>query len=151
MSLMPELVVQRISQAPNVPDDATLSLWASAALATAPGAGELVIRIVDEAESLALNSQYRGMAKPTNVLSFPADTLPGIDDAPLGDLVICAPLVAAQAAEQNKSPMAHWAHLVIHGCLHLLGYDHQNDAQAEVMEAMETRLLVQWQYPDPYQ
>ena len=107
--------------------------------------GELTIRIVDEAESQALNRDYRGKDKPTNVLSF------GGDEGVLGDLVICAPVVAREAIEQNKTLREHWAHMVVHGCLHLQGYDHEIEADAQKMEAREIRILKSLGFPDPYQ
>src|SRR5690606_20131870 len=100
---------------------------------------ELTIRIVDEEESRILNRDYRGKDKPTNVLSFPFEAPPGLDAWPLlGDLVICAPVVAREAVEQGKPLMAHWAHMVVHGVLHLLGYDHEEDEDAE--DRKSTRL-----------
>lgn len=111
---------------------------------------ELVIRIVGREESAELNQSYRGVSGPTNVLSFPFEPPPQIETSYLGDLVICAPVVAKEAAEQKKEHLRHWAHLVIHGILHLLGYDHQRDSDAGVMEARETELLARLGYPDPY-
>ena len=111
---------------------------------------ELTIRLVDEPESQELNSEYRQKDKPTNVLSFPAD-LPDIVDLPLlGDLIICAPVVAKEAEEQHKSLNAHWAHLVIHGTLHLLGYDHIDENDANIMEAIETSVLATMGIDCPY-
>ena len=114
-------------------------------------AAEITIRLVDSDESQQLNNQYRGKDKPTNVLSFPFEVPTGIELDLLGDLVICAPVIAAEAIEQNKSENAHWAHMVIHGCLHLLGYDHINDQEAEEMEALEIALLAKLNIADPYQ
>lgn len=121
----------------------------------------LTIRVVGAAESRRLNRTWRNKDKPTNVLSFPAAPLsPGVTGEPprfpveefseLGDLAICAPVVAREALEQGKSLQAHWAHMVVHGVLHLLGYDHENDHDAEVMEARETKILAQFGYLDPY-
>ncbi len=145
------LDLQLATQAQDLPSQAQLEAWVTAAL---QGAGreetELTIRIVDDAESQALNSQYRGKDKPTNVLSFPFEAPPGIALPLLGDLVICAPVVAQEAQEQGKTLAAHWAHMVIHGTLHLLGYDHIKDQDAERMEAKETALLDSLGYPDPY-
>ena len=137
-----EIVVQRCVPAAGVPSAASLRRFAAAALPARHG--ELTIRLVDAAESRMLNRGYRGKDKPTNVLSFSGDA--GV----LGDLVICAPVVAREAAEQNKRPRAHWAHMVVHGCLHLRGYDHQDNDEAERMEARETALLATLGFADPY-
>ena len=123
--------------------------WIDSALATLGQDGSLCLRIVDEAEGLDLNSNWRGKDYATNVLSFPADVQ--IDGEPwLGDLVLCAPVIAREAAEQGKSPRDHYCHLCLHGLLHLLGYDHQNDAEATAMEAIEVRLLTELGVADPY-
>lgn len=114
-------------------------------------APNISVRIVDEEESEALNSTYRGKHSATNVLSFPADLPPDIEFEFLGDLVICAPVVEREAQEQGKSSRAHWAHMVIHGCLHLLGYDHMEDAEAEIMENLETQILQALDFPPPYE
>jgi probable rRNA maturation factor len=128
-----------------------LQQWAEAALIEAAST-ELTIRLVDEAESSALNQQYRHKSGPTNVLSFPFEApMPGMDIPLLGDVVICAPRVVCEASEQGKPLLAHWAHLVIHGVLHLQGYDHQTDAEAELMEALEVSLLTRLGYANPYQ
>lgn len=116
---------------------------------------ELSIRIIDEVEAQQLNEKWRQRPYPTNVLSFPIamdsfESLPGIEISLLGDIVICAPLVAREAAAQKKSLYAHWAHLVIHGTLHLLGYDHISDSQARTMESLEIRVLHDLGYPNPY-
>lgn len=138
------ITVQRLVPALGIPSATSLRLWAAMALGRRRG--ELTIRIVDADESHALNKQYRGKDKPTNVLSFSYDT-PGV----LGDLVICAPVVAAEAIEQAKAARAHWAHMVVHGVLHLLGHDHVVDAEAEQMEAVERKLLARLGFVDPYQ
>lgn len=114
------------------------------------GAEELLIRLVGKEESRRLNAQFRNMDKPTNVLSFPADLPPEIKLPLLGDIVICANLVGSEAAEQGKSLESHWAHLTIHGILHLLGYDHQNEKAAAKMESLESYILKSLGYPDPY-
>lgn len=124
--------------------------WVAAALNGQRDAAEVSIRIVDEAEGAELNRTWRHKDYATNVLSFPAELPPGIRSPLLGDLVICAPVVIREAAQQGKSPEAHWAHLVVHGTLHLLGYDHETEAEAEAMEALETRMLAGLGYPDPY-
>lgn len=135
-------------KAPSAQD---LQRWVDIALQDRPDGAELTIRIVDKAESQTLNSNYRGKDKPTNVLSFPFEAPPEVDLNLLGDLVICAPVVEEEALEQGKTLLQHWAHMVIHGVLHLLGYDHLDDAQAEQMESLETRLLAELGFPDPYQ
>ena len=142
--------VEDASAASGVPSAAEFSRWAGAALAAAGREGELAIRVVGEAEGAELNQTYRHKSGPTNVLSFPAELPAGVPVLLLGDLVICAPVVAREAAEQGKAPEAHWAHMTVHGCLHLLGYDHMEDAQARDMEALETRILADLGFPDPY-
>jgi probable rRNA maturation factor len=114
--------------------------------------GEIVVRIVGEAESASLNERYRGKQGPTNVLAFPAgDTIaPVPEPRPLGDIVICGPVVAREADEQQKPLQEHWAHIVIHGCLHLCGYDHELESEAEQMESRERALLSEFGIPDPY-
>lgn len=146
-----ELDLQLASTASHLPARTDFARWCQAALATGRDSAELTIRVVDEDEGRQLNRDWRGKDYATNVLSFAAEIPPGILDIPLlGDLVICAPVVAREAAEQGKPADAHWAHLVIHGCLHLLGFDHIEDAQAETMEALERQLLASLNYPDPY-
>lgn len=145
------LEIQRVSEVVELPRDSELRYWAAAALAgRRAGSVELVIRIVDETEGAALNWDYRHREGPTNVLSFPFLVPPPVQSPLLGDLVICAPLVAREAAEQGKAPSAHWAHLVIHGVLHLLGHDHRTEAEAQAMEALERQILISVDVPDPY-
>jgi len=144
------LAVQRASTAGDLPSDADIGRWVEAALEELPGPVELTVRLVDEAEGAALNERYRGRPGPTNVLSFPFDAPDGVDLPLLGDLVICAPVVAREAAEQGKPAPAHWAHMVIHGVLHLRGYEHQEPAQARRMESLEIRVLGRLGLPDPY-
>ncbi|MCB1878230.1 MAG: rRNA maturation RNase YbeY [Chromatiales bacterium] len=113
---------------------------------------ELVIRLVDEGESAQLNGAYRGKPGPTNVLSFPYEKPPGMDDLPhIGDLVICKQVVEREAQEQGKSAESHYAHMVVHGVLHLRGFDHLSDEEAQIMETLETRILAGLGFPDPYQ
>jgi len=112
---------------------------------------ELSIRLVDEMESTELNSTYRGKTGPTNVLSFPFDSPIPMEPRLLGDLVICASVVEKEAKEQNKAIQDHWAHMVVHGCLHLLAYDHVEDVEAEVMETLEIKTLESLLINDPYQ
>lgn len=148
---MIELDLQIASSASQLPSHADFLAWCSLALRQRTQPSELTIRLVDSDEGLELNSTWRGKDYATNVLSFPADIPDGILDIPLlGDLVICVPVVEQEAVEQNKIRLAHWAHLVIHGCLHLLGYDHIEDTEAEEMESLERQLLAEIGYPDPY-
>lgn len=145
-----ELDVQYASDAPDLPSEADLLHWATAALRAERPEAELTIRIVDAPESRALNRDYRGKDKPTNVLSFPFEAPPGVELPLLGDLVVCAPVVVAEAAEQGKPTPHHWAHMVVHGVLHLLGYDHLEEAEAESMEALEREVLAGLGIGDPY-
>ena len=145
------LAVQVASQAMDLPSEADFRRWIAAALAGSIDTKvELVVRIVDREEGAALNEAYRHRSGPTNVLSFPFEPLPGVETPLLGDLVICAPIVFSEAKEQHKMPKAHWAHLVVHGVLHLLGYDHQTDTQAAEMEAREIQILAKLGYSNPY-
>jgi len=144
------LDVQRASSHTSLPGDADLARWAAAAVGEHRREAEISLRIVDEDESQALNHQYRGKDKPTNVLSFPADIPPELGLPLLGDLVICAQVVAREAEQQHKALSAHWAHMVVHGTLHLLGYDHIEDDEAEIMENLETRILAGLGFDDPY-
>lgn len=128
--------------------------WVTQALAAVPDIrrdNEVSVCIVDEAESRELNLRYREQDKPTNVLSFPADLPAELKLPLLGDLVICAPVVEREAEEQRKALDAHWAHMVVHGTLHLLGYDHITEQDAEKMEALETHILGQMGFPAPYE
>lgn len=134
-----------------IPDRANFQCWLEAALASRYDEAEVSIRIAGEQEVAALNWRYRSKKGATNVLSFPCDTHVPLTVPFLGDLVICAPLVAREALEQDKEEQAHWAHLVVHGVLHLLGFDHQQEMEAEQMEALETTLLKSLGYPDPYE
>jgi probable rRNA maturation factor len=144
-----DLEVQRATSWAQLPSDEQFGLWVRTAL-QGRGPVELTIRLVDREESRRLNRQYRGQDAPTNVLSFPAD-LPGeVGLNLLGDILICAPQVAEEALAQGKPEPAHWAHLTIHGVLHLLGHDHQQSAEAEAMEAIEIALLDALGIPDPY-
>jgi probable rRNA maturation factor len=136
------LAVQFAIKPENAPTRHQFRKWALAALETD---AEIALRLVDAEEGQTLNRDYRGKDYPTNVLTFP------LNDEPLmGDIVLCAPVVAKEAAEQNKSLEAHYAHLTVHGVLHLQGYDHENEQDAEVMEALETQILSKLGYADPY-
>jgi len=135
-----------------LPAAASFRHWVTAALATATSRNptELCVRLVDSEEGRALNARYRGKDYPTNVLSFPAELPVTIPIPPLGDLVLCAPLVADEAAAQGKPLKHHYAHLTVHGVLHLLGYDHLQATPAERMETLERQILAGLGIPDPY-
>ena len=143
------LGVQLPASAAGVPSRAALRRWVRTSLAGRCEQADITLRVVEEAESRSLNRDYRGVDRPTNVLSFSYDPPPG-SRALVGDLVICAPVVAHEAEEQRKPLESHWAHLVVHGTLHLLGYDHQNDEQAGAMEALEVQVLAELGIADPY-
>ena len=133
-----------------LPDEALFQRWLDAVLPKFQPQSEVTIRIVDEEESHHLNLTYRGKDKPTNVLSFPFEAPPEVELPLLGDLIICRQVVEQEAIEQQKSAEEHWAHMVVHGCLHLLGYDHIEDDEAEEMESLETEILAELGYADPY-
>ncbi len=135
----------------DVPDPSTMRSWILAALTREyKDDAELAVRLVDVAEMTSLNHRYRGRDGATNVLSFPAELPAGVDIPLLGDLAVCVPVVTAEALEQGKTPAAHWAHLLVHGTLHLLGYDHSNDADAQIMETLETSIVTALGFPPPY-
>ncbi len=142
---MPELnfSIQIASQLANIPARTLFRKWSKAALRVDT---EVTIRIVDAQEALELNSTYRGKDYATNVLTFPLTETPHL----MGDIIICAPVVEAEAKAQNKSLEAHFAHLTVHGILHLHGYDHETEAQAELMEAIEIQILAKLGYANPY-
>ena len=142
--------LQVASEHPRYPTPTQLKLWVERALQGASDTQELTIRIVDKEESQSLNTQYRDKHKPTNVLSFPFEAPVEIELNLLGDLVICAPIVSDEAEEQGKSEISHWAHMVVHGTLHLQGYDHIEDDEAEAMEALEIKILTSLGFPNPY-
>ena len=137
-----------------IPELAQLEQWVTATIIAASGQPvemtELTVRIVDTEESQQLNDQYREKNKPTNVLSFPFQNPPGITLPLLGDLVICKAVVEKEATEQQVPLISHWAHMLIHGTLHLLGYDHIEDDEAETMESIETKLMIELGFGDPY-
>lgn len=142
---MPKLhaSIQFASDSKNLPTSAQFRKWAKAALRVDT---EVTIRIVDEAEGRALNRDYRNKDYATNVLTFPLADEPHL----MGDIIICAPAVAKEAKEQHKDLLAHYAHLTVHGVLHLHGYDHETDAQAELMEGLETAIVTKLGYASPY-
>ncbi|CQR80258.1 metal-binding heat shock protein required for rRNA maturation [Escherichia coli K-12] len=133
-----------------LPEESQFQTWLNAVIPQFQEESEVTIRVVDTAESHSLNLTYRGKDKPTNVLSFPFEVPPGMEMSLLGDLVICRQVVEKEAQEQGKPLEAHWAHMVVHGSLHLLGYDHIEDDEAEEMEALETEIMLALGYEDPY-
>ncbi|MCW8901067.1 MAG: rRNA maturation RNase YbeY [Gammaproteobacteria bacterium] len=143
------LDVQREVEA--LPTDDEILKWVSEVLISEQHADtELTVRFVSEEESAELNEQYRHKTGATNVLSFPFEAPAEVELNLLGDLVICSDVVKKQAKEQQKQELAHWAHMIVHGMLHLLGYDHQTDAEANIMETKEIHILSQLGYSDPY-
>ena len=152
-----EVDVQLACGAPGTPPASDVRSWIRSAVehsgVTIGDIVEVAVRIVDADEIRALNRLYRDQDRPTNVLSFPAGEIAGMPDAAsrlLGDVVICASVVAAEAEEQGKSLADHWAHMLVHGTLHLLGFDHEAEAEAVEMERMETRILASRNVMDPY-
>ena len=143
--------IQRQTENGQQPEDPDICSWAAAAYLGQDPEAEMTVRIVDEDESAELNQTYRHKPGPTNVLSFPFENPPGLDLPLLGDLVICAPVVEREATEQNKTMAAHWAHMVIHGTLHLQGYDHIQADEAKEMEQIEIDILANLGFPNPYE
>ena len=133
-----------------LPTEEQIVQWATGAVQPEGNEVEMTVRIVDEAESHELNLTYRGKDRPTNVLSFPLECPDEVELPLLGDLVICRQVVEREASEQEKPLMAHWAHMVVHGSLHLLGYDHIEDDEAEEMESLETQIMQGLGFDDPY-
>ena len=142
---MPKLLltVQYASDAPDLPTQAEFRKWVKSALDVD---AEITLRLVDEAEGCTLNRDYRGKDYATNVLSFPLAEEPLL----MGDIALCVPVVLREAKEQNKTPGAHFAHLTVHGILHLCGYAHETETQAELMETLETEIVTKLGYADPY-
>ncbi|WP_392566919.1 rRNA maturation RNase YbeY [Utexia brackfieldae] len=136
--------------ATDIPDEGKILIWLNKILFPFQNEAELTIRIVDEQESQSLNNTYRHKDKPTNVLSFPFESPVEIEVPLLGDLIICKTVVEAEALAQNKSLESHWAHMVVHGCLHLLGYDHISDEEAEEMESLEIEIMQTLGFKNPY-
>ncbi|MDM3872479.1 rRNA maturation RNase YbeY [Porticoccus sp. W117] len=147
--------IENASGSDDVPDDEHIHRWVKAALQALPteqqrSSAELSVRIVSEQESQNLNHRYRQKNSPTNVLSFPSELPPELNIPLLGDLAICAQVVAREAQQQQKTADAHWAHMLVHGTLHLLDYDHIDDGDADEMEALETQIITDLGFPEPY-
>jgi probable rRNA maturation factor len=142
--------IQIIYQSEGQPEPEQIQRWVDAALEGYQPDTEIVVRIVDEQESAELNEQYRHKPGPTNILSFPVEVPDGIELDLLGDLVICAPVLEKEALEQHKVLADHWAHIIVHGVLHLLGYDHIDEAEAELMESKEIAILDTLNILNPY-
>jgi probable rRNA maturation factor len=147
---MNQVEIQTCSSSQKQPELQQIQIWVDAALTELNRDTEIVVRIVDEQESAELNEQYRHKQGPTNILSFPVEVPEGIDLNLLGDLVVCAPVLEREALQQQKSLSNHWAHIIVHGVLHLLGCDHINDDDAEVMEKTEIKILQQLNISNPY-
>ena len=148
---MNNVEIQTIFTSPEQPSEAQIQLWIDTALTDIQRDTEIVVRIVDEQDSAELNETYRHKQGATNILSFSVEIPEGIDLNLLGDLVICAPVLEKEAQQQGKILAHHWAHIIIHGVLHLLGYDHLDDEQAEEMESKEIILLQKLNIPNPYE
>jgi probable rRNA maturation factor len=146
--------IQNASAEP-VPDEDDIRSWicdaVNAVLPDEASAREVSVRLVDDDEMADLNGRYRDKPQPTNVLSFPSELPDELELPLLGDIVICAPVVNREAEQQGKSPAAHWAHMTVHGTLHLLGYDHVENEDAQRMESLETRILATMGLPCPYE
>jgi probable rRNA maturation factor len=143
-----EIQVESVSD--HLPDEASFQRWVDAALFAAKTPFEVVVRLVDELEMTELNQTYRHKTGSTNILSFPFEPPPEVEMNLLGDLVICAPVIEREALEQGKALDAHWAHIVVHGVLHLVGYDHMDEAEAEEMENLEIAILNTLHINNPY-
>lgn len=147
---MIDLDLQIACEFDDLPSEAQFSLWANTALKSLKPDAEMTIRISDAQESQQLNFEYRGKDKPTNVLSFEFEAPPGIDLPLIGDLVICPEIVKKESIEQEKTFHNHFAHMVVHGCLHLLGFDHIDKDEANEMESLEKQILSGLAIDDPY-
>jgi probable rRNA maturation factor len=144
------LEIQNESQSSLIPEKKQFKYWLDAVLKNDNQASEIVIRIVDKDEIIQFNEQYRNKKGATNILSFPFEVPEGVESELLGDLLVCAPVVEEEAKQQNKKLEQHWAHLIIHGILHLLGYNHIDDVEAEEMEALEINILSTIGINNPY-
>ncbi len=153
--MIAQVDVQLAAADDTVPTADDIAIWINRAIDAAGRSGdmEVSVRVVNAAEMRQLNSEFRDQDKPTNVLSFPAGDLAGLpDDAerPLGDIVVCSAVVADEAEQQGKTPGDHWAHMIVHGTLHLMGFDHENDRDAAEMESLEIRIMTDHGIANPY-
>lgn len=148
---MNSLDFQIVSESQYIPGQEKFKKWIDAILQDDAENSEIVIRIVDEDEMVRFNEQYRGKNSSTNILSFPFEPPEGVDSDLLGDLLVCAPVVEKESKQQNKLLEHHWAHMIVHGVLHLIGYDHVNDDEAEEMEALEIKILRSIKIDNPYE
>ena len=147
--------VQLAADDESIPTADDIAIWVNRAIDAAGSSSnlEVSVRVVDADEMQQLNSEFRNQDKPTNVLSFPAGDLAGLPDEaerPLGDIVVCAAVVAAEAQQQGKTQSDHWAHMIVHGTLHLLGFDHESDSDAAEMESLEIRIMTDHGIASPY-
>jgi probable rRNA maturation factor len=142
--------IQRSELTGAAPSDAEISRWAQLVLERQDCPSSVSVRIVDEVEITELNSQYRNRNQATNVLSFPCDLTDESGVRLLGDIIACEPVITREAREQGKTSHDHWAHIIVHGLLHLIGYDHIEDQQAEQMEDLEVKLLGALEIANPY-
>jgi probable rRNA maturation factor len=148
---MSTISIQIACSSKDIPSSALLRKWAKHVLSAQQADGkEITIRLVDSVEIQQLNATYRHKDKPTNVLSFPMDAPPGVQAPILGDIILCADVISQEAEAQGKPATAHWAHMIVHGILHLLGFDHIEDKDAIIMESREVALLQSLGFPDPY-
>jgi probable rRNA maturation factor len=145
-----KIVIQNMTRRSFIPKRYYFQRWVNKALINRTRLTEITIRLVDKKESTDLNETFRHKQGPTNILSFPFEPPPGVYSPLLGDLVVYAGLVNKEARQQKKTRLAHWAHLVIHGCLHLIGYDHENESDTTKMETLEIQLLQELGYANPY-
>lgn len=151
MSRKVNIEVQYAVKGEHLPSKEQIENWALAALeGDSEVHAEIAVRLVGESESARLNQQYRSKVGPTNILSFPMDNPPGVDSGILGDLVICIPVVEREAREQSKDDLAHWAHMVVHGVMHLQGHDHQKEHEARSMESREAEIMKTLGFANPY-
>lgn len=149
-SKTPLIVDCRVPARARTPSRRLMARWADAALGPRGAGCELAVEVVSAPRMRELNRRFRGKDKPTNVLSFPAAPAPGVKPRPLGDVVICPAVLRKEAQEQGKREVAHWAHLIVHGVLHLVGYDHEVDSDATRMERREVAVLKKLGFPNPY-